>query len=195
MKKVLVVFLITIAIVACSTSTDGFTVNGKITGGLADSTSIYLKAIDSTNRLVNIDTTMLKEGVFTFTGNQDSPELHYIGVENVRGNFPVVLENGSITFKGQKDSLQFSDLSGTPQNDFFASYINEQRTMQNMYNSMQQDLRTAQRSKDTAIVNSLRDEFFELQEKSKQFSNDFIKENPDALVSALVLQSLLKSKA
>lgn len=195
MKKILVIFLIAISIIACSTSSDGYTINGKITGELADSTKIFLKAIDSTNRLVDIDTTLFNAGAFKFMGDQSTPALHYITVDGIRGNFPVIVENGKIAFNGQKDSLQFATISGTPQNDFFFSFLTEQRSMQNMASSMQRDLRAAQNSKDTATINSLRDEFFELQEKSKEFSTDFIKENPSALISALLLQNLLRSKA
>ena len=195
MKKLLLVFIIAITIVACSTSSDGYTLNGKITGELIDSTKIYLKAIDSTNRLIDIDTTMSSNGTFKFTGNQSTPSLNYIVIDGIRGNFPVIIENGNISFSGQKDSLQFATIAGTPQNEFFSNFLTEQRSMQSIAESMQRDLRAARNSKDSATMNSLRDEFFELQEKSKQFSQDFIKENPSALISALLLQNLLRAKS
>ena len=195
MKKLLLVFIITITIVACSTSSDGYTLNGKITGELIDSTKIYLKAIDSTNRLIDIDTTMSSNGTFKFTGDQSTPSLNYIVIDGIRGNFPVIIENGNISFSGQKDSLQFATIAGTPQNEFFSNFLTEQRSMQSIAESMQRDLRAARNSKDSATMNSLRDEFFELQEKSKQFSQDFIKENPSALISALLLQNLLRAKS
>ena len=195
MKKLLLVFIIAITIVACSTSSDGYTLNGKITGELIDSTKIYLKAIDSTNRLIDIDTTMSSNGTFKFTGDQSTPSLNYIVIDGIRGNFPVIIENGNISFSGQKDSLQFATIAGTPQNEFFSNFLTEQRSMQSIAESMQRDLRAARNSKDSATMNSLRDEFFELQEKSKQFSQDFIKENPSALISALLLQNLLRAKS
>ena len=195
MKKLLLVLIIAITIVACSTSSDGYTLNGKITGELIDSTKIYLKAIDSTNRLIDIDTTMSSNGTFKFTGDQSTPSLNYIVIDGIRGNFPVIIENGNISFSGQKDSLQFATIAGTPQNEFFSNFLTEQRSMQSIAESMQRDLRAARNSKDSATMNSLRDEFFELQEKSKQFSQDFIKENPSALISALLLQNLLRAKS
>lgn len=194
MKKYLAVILVAISILACGTSTDGYTLNGEITGELADSSKVYLKTIDSTNRLMDVDTAITINGKFEFTGTQDSPVLHYMVIEGIRGNWPVVLENGSIEFKGQKDSLMFASAKGTPQNKLFSDFLSEQRKTQQMVQSMQNDLRMANSAKDTVAINSLREEYFELQEKSKNFNIEYIKTNPNALISAFLLESLLRTK-
>jgi peroxiredoxin len=195
MKKVLAIFIIAISIIACGTGVDGYTLNGEITGGVADSTTVYLKTTDSTNKLINIDTTFTIGGKFEFTGTQDSPALYYMVIDGIRGNWPVILENGSIKFKGQKDSLMFVNAKGTVQNEFFSDFLNEQRRMQDMAKSMQGDMRIANQQKDTAALSSLREEFFELQEKSKEFNKEFIKNNPNALVSAFILENVFRTKA
>ncbi|WP_394971814.1 redoxin domain-containing protein [uncultured Croceitalea sp.] len=195
MKKVLAVVIVAISIFACGTGSDGYILSGEITGELADSTKVYLKTTDSTNRLIDIDTTIAIGGQFEFTGTQDSPTLHYMVIEGIRGNWPVILENGTIQFKGQKDSLMFANAKGTTQNELFSEFLSEQRRMQDMAQSMQGDMRIANQSKDTATMNSLREEFFELQEKSKEFNKEFIKNNPNALVSAFILENLFRTKA
>lgn len=195
MKKFLAVVTIAISIIACGTGTDGYTINGEITGDLNDSTTIYLKTLDSTNRLVDIDTTVIVAGKFRFEGTQDAPALHYMVIEGIRGNWPVILENGTITYKGQKDSLMFANAEGTPQNKLFANFLTEQRKIQQMAQSINGEMRIANQTRDTATLNSLREEYFELQEKSKDFNKDFIKDNPNALISALLLDNLLKTKA
>lgn len=194
MKKYLTVILIAILIIACGTGTDGYTLNGEITGELADSSKVYLKTIDSTNRLMDVDTAITINGKFEFTGTQDSPVLHYLVVDGIRGNWPVVLENGTIEFKGQKDSLMFANAKGTPQNKLFSDFLSEQRKTQQMVQSMQNDLRIANNAKDTVTMNSLREEYFELQEKSKSFNLEYIKSNPNALISAFLLENLLRTK-
>jgi len=194
MKKYLTVILIALTIIACGTATDGYTLNGEITGELTDSSKVFLKTIDSTNKLMDVDTAITVNGKFTFTGVQDSPVLHYMVVEGVRGNWPVVLENGTIEFKGQKDSLMFASAKGTPQNELFSDFLSEQRKTQQMVQSMQNDLRIANNAKDTAAINSLREEYFELQEKAKNYNVEFIKTNPNALISAFLLENLLRTK-
>ena len=195
MKKLLAVYVIAISIIACSSNSDGFRINGKITGELADSTTVYLKTTDSTNKFVDVDTTITIGGEFQFTGTQDAPVMHYLVIDGIRGNLPVVLENGTITFNGQRDSLAFSNAEGTLQNDIFAEFLAEQRKNQEMVQSMQGDLQKASQAKDTATINSLREEYFELQENAKESTLTFVKNNPNALISAFVLENLLRTKA
>ena len=193
MRKYVAIVLIAFTILACNTGSNGFVLNGEITGGLADSTKVFLKTTDSTNLLIDVDTTIVIGGKFKFTGNQETPILHYMLVEGSRANLPVVIENGTIKFKAQKDSLQFASAKGTPQNELFNTFLVEQRKMQQMAQSMQLDMRQAQTAKDTAAMSSLREEFFELQEKSKNYNLDYIKENPSALISAFLLENVLRT--
>lgn len=195
MKKFLAVIVIATTIIACGTGSDGYVLNGEITGELADSSKVYLKTTDSTNRLVDVDTAIAVSGKFKFTGTQEAPALHYMVIDGIRGNWPVILENGDIKFKGQKDSLMFVNAEGTPQNMMFAEFLTEQRKMQQMAQSMQNEMRIANQQRDTAVMSSLREEFFELQEESKDFNIEFIKKNPNGLISALLLDNLLKTKA
>ena len=111
------------------------------------------------------------------------------------GNVPVVLENGDIKLEFQKDSLTFANMEGTLQNDLFMHFLNGTRTISDMGRSLNEDFRNASANRDTAAVESLREEFFELQEKMKTFNIDFVKENPNALISALVLDNLMRTKA
>lgn len=195
MKKVLAVIALGAVFFACSTSTDGFTINGEISGAMADSTKIFLKTTDSTNRLIDLDTTNIIDGKFKFTGSSGPLALHYIIVEGIRANVPVILEDGTINLKAQKDSLSFAQVVGTPQNDMLEEYLSEQRRIGEMAQSMQKDMQVANQAKDTATMNSLREEFFELQEKAKDFSKEYIKNNPNALISVAVLENSFRRKA
>ncbi|MFD2585515.1 redoxin domain-containing protein [Croceitalea marina] len=195
MKKFLAVATIAISIIACGTGTDGYTINGEITGGMNDSTKVYLKTMDSTKKLVDIDTALIIAGKFKFEGTQDAPALHYMVFEGIRGNWPLMLENGTISYKGQKDSLIFTNAEGTPQNEFFANFLKEQRKLRQMAESINGEMRIANQTRDTATLSSLREEYFELQERSQNFNKEFIKNNPSAIISVLLLDNLLKTKA
>ncbi|MEN1783807.1 MAG: TlpA disulfide reductase family protein [Bacteroidota bacterium] len=190
--------VITLAFLASCTSTpEGFTINGELTGEIANGTSVFLKTTDSVKRaLIEVDTASVENGVFSFTGKADGPQLHYLFIDGVRGNAPVILENGSISFKAQKDSLSFAEITGTPQNDFFMEYIGESRTLAEMSRSMNEEFRKANAPgvKDTAIIQSLQEEYKELQEKAKNFELDFLKNHPDALISTLILDKVVSSK-
>ncbi len=106
-----------------------------------------------------------------------------------------MVENGNISFKAQKDSLSYARVKGTPQNDSFTVYLEELRTLSSMSRSMNEDFRRANDAGDSAAMDALREEYMELQERGKTFELDFVRENPSALISALVLEKLLLAKS
>ncbi|WP_367177023.1 redoxin domain-containing protein [uncultured Eudoraea sp.] len=194
MKKLILPALLLGLLVACNTTTDGFKLEGNLSGEVENGTQVFLKKTDEANQLIEVDTTTLENGKFTFTGSSGMPELHYLLINSVRGNIPVVIENGTIEVSAQKDSLAFAKIKGTLQNDLFAGFLKESRGLANRARSMSDEMRNASAVQDTAAMNSLRDEYFELQEEAKTFELTFVKENPEALISALIIEKALTTK-
>lgn len=180
---------------ACGTDNTGFTVNGQLEGEVADGTSVYLRKSGDRNQAVDVDTTEVMQGKFEFSGTQDSPELHYIVIDHLNGTIPVVLENGSIKVRAQKDSIGLAKIGGSVQNDLFSEFLDGSREITYKAQSMNKDMRQAAAVRDTAVMNSLREEYFELQEEAKNFELDFAKENPNALISALIVSKAQITKS
>ena len=178
----------------CETQPEGFVVNGLIEGELAQGTKVYLKAMNEQSRLSDRDTAVVTAGAFSFEGKADVPELHYLFIEGTRGNIPLILENGTIDVTTHKDSLSFAQTGGTPQNEYFQDYMAYSRQMSSKAASIQQDMRQAAAAKDTAIAASLQDEFLELQEEARAYEVSFVKDNPDALMSLLLLERINATK-
>lgn len=195
MKKITIAICVGILITACSTTVENYVLKATVGGDLKDSTRVYLKTTDSLNQIVDIDTVQTFDGAFQFEGTREIPQLHYVFVDGLRGNIPVIVENGNIAIRFHKDSLDLAEIKGTPQNDLFMGFLEESRSMRTMVTDMQQELRQANMARDTAAMTALRDEYFELQEKAKDYNIDFAKENPGALISALILENLLRTKA
>ncbi len=188
MKKIIAFLLLTLVIASCSTSTDGFVLKGELRGEVEDSTRVFLRTRDTLGNMVAVDTTFVTAGTFEFKGPATMPQLHYLFFDKIRGNAPIIIESGSIGFQAQKDSLAFAKLKGSEQNEIFMGYLDEQRKMSDIAKTFNQDLQKARAARDTATINSLREEYFELQEKSKAFELDFIKNNPNSLISVLILE-------
>ncbi len=182
-------------LMACNTTPDGFKLEGTLIGEVENGTQVFLKKNDGTNQLVEVDTTTIENGQYTFTGTSALPELHYLVVDKVRGTIPVVLENGSIEVIAQKDSLAFAEMNGTLQNDLFADFLQDSRSLAKRARSMTDEMKNARALKDTASMTSLRDEYFELQEEAKTFELEFTKEHPEGLISALIIEKVLTTKA
>ncbi len=195
MKRFLAITFGALVLASCNSKPEGFTLKASFTGELENGTKVFLKTTDSLNKLIDIDTTTIENGAFSFLGTQNDPKLHYIFIESNRGNIPLVLENGDISVKFQKDSLNFAKLKGTLQNDLFMNFLTESRKLTAMAISMQNDMRSAAQRQDTATATALREEFIEFQDEVKNFNIDFVKENPNALISALIIGNFMATKS
>ncbi|NKI32402.1 TlpA disulfide reductase family protein [Croceivirga thetidis] len=195
MKK-LILSLLTLTVLSCNTVPEnGFRIEGQLRGDLEDSTLVFLRINDTLQRgMVTLDSTYLVNGSFEFSGETKMPELHYLSFDGIRNAAAVIIENGTIEFKAQKDSLNFAKVKGTEQNKMFMEFMDERNRMQNIAKTFSDDLRRANAANDTATVNSLREEYFELQEKSKNFNQEYIESHPNALMSALLLYEMAQRK-
>ncbi len=195
MRKIIAASLIITFFMSCSTAPEGFTINGSIEGPVAEGTSVYLRKSTESIQLVDVDTVEFKEGGFSFKGVQEKPELYYVFIDNVYGSIPVVVENEVIDIQAKNDSLMFAKVKGTVQNDLFTEYVEASRELQNKALSMNRDMQNAAAMKDTAVMNSIREEYFELRQEAQDMEIDFIKENPNGLISALIISKAQITKS
>ena len=192
-----ILFLIgLITLVSCNQEPDGFTIDGTLRGEIEEGTNVFLKKLGDINQPVEVDTATITNGKFQFKGTAAAPELHYIFVDKAQGYTAVILENGTIDFSAQKDSLGFAKVKGTLQNNVFGDYLEKSRALSQQARSIQEDLQNATKNgSPEASIMALRDEMQELQEAYKAFELDYIKDNPNALISALLLDRAVASKA
>lgn len=180
---------------ACESRPEGYEIKGTISGDIENGSEVYLKKSNEFNRMENVDTTTVDNGVFVFSGEMANPELHYVFFEKLQGNIPVIVENGSIELTAHKDSLTYSKLEGTLQNELFANFLKGSRALANKANSMRQDMQKATAQRDTVIMNSIAQEYQELQVEAKSFELDYAKENPNALIAALIIEKAMNMRA
>lgn len=114
----------------------------KITGSaedIADGDTIYLQNYTGGN-LVKLDSAIVKNGTFTFTGKQDTTVNRYItymkGDKRRVVNF--FLENGNI----RVDLGEESKVSGTPNNDAFQEFNDKFMALRKEMNEMYQKSKT-----------------------------------------------------
>lgn len=191
MKKLLLSLSVIVGLMACNGKPDGYILNGTLSGDIENGTQIFIRKVNESNQPYDIDTTTVENGKFTVSGPADSPDLIYLFIDKVQGYVPLVAEKGTIELTAQKDSLNFAKVKGTPQNDIFYKYLGKSRELSDQAMSIQRDLQQASMAGNEATVTSLRDEFTELQEAYQNFELDFIKENPNGLISALLIEKAL----
>ncbi len=188
MKNSLIAFFLISLIVSCASEPKGYAVIGTITGDREEGAQAFLRKTNDVGRFINVDTTAVINGTYTFSGQQEEAEIHYVFFDNLRGNIPFVLENGTIEISAQRDSLGYSKIKGTFQNELFSDFLDGSRTMAYRARGMTADMRKATAEMDTVQMNSLRQEYSELQEEAREYELNYVRENPNALISALIVQ-------
>lgn len=194
MKKIVFGIFALSLLFACNSNPDGFVINAEVQGEIENGTKVYLKRINEVNQPVDVDTTTVENGKFSFTGKADSLDLQYIFVDKVNGNIPVIIENGTIDISFQKDSLLFAKIKGTDQNDMFSKFLDESRNFSKRYTSMGKDFEKARASGDTATQDAIQEELKEFREEAKNFEINFAKEHPSALISVMLLERFQQTK-
>ena len=197
MKKLLFIAGILLFTVSCNQLKDNeFLIKGKI-NGIADGKKVFVELPTETGSTFK-DTGVVNKGTFELKGTVEGMELAFIRVEEQEFNLPIILENGEIKAIINKDSIEKSSITGTKNNDIFQKFNDDTKVISDKVTKFQKDnsqkMMEAQRSKDTVTINALRKQYIAYQEEMNVFSKKFIKENPNAYLSVLLLENFLMRK-
>ena len=197
MKKLLFIAGILLFTVSCNQLKDNeFLIKGKI-NGIADGKKVFVELPTETGSTFK-DTGVVNKGTFELKGTVEGMELAFIRVEEQEFNLPIILEKGEIKAIINKDTIEKSSVTGTKNNDIFQKFNDDTKAISDKVTKFQKDnskkMMIAQRSKDTVTINALKKQYIAYQEEMNLFSKKFIKENPNAYLSVLLLENFLMRK-
>src|ERR1700722_2197470 len=167
-----------------TTTTDStYTITGKITG--LDTGLVYLfnRQTDSEK----IDSAILKNGNFTFTGKADSPQFCLLGIPNnghKEYRLGFFIQNGHIHISGKKDSVSDAVVTGSPAQDEYKSFLAGQKNFDDEESKLDKVYETLQLKGDKKGMDSVEKFFESLEKKKKDFAKDYARRNPSSYVSA-----------
>jgi peroxiredoxin len=199
MKRILLLLTVSAVLFSCNKAgVNEYIISGTVKG-VADGKTVILEKQDETGQLKPIDTVKIKDGKFTIKGSAKEPEIMLLQVEALQGKVPFILENGDIEVIVDKDSIQKTKLSGTFNNDVFSKFNvdvvkfqkDSQKKMTAFQNANMAKMKAAQEAKDTITINKLMKEYQVLQKAGMDFYVKFAEANPKALISALIVDSML----
>ena len=203
MKRILLLLTVSAVLFSCNKAgVNEYIISGTVKG-VADGKTVVLEKQDETGQLKPIDTVKIKDGKFTIKGSAKEPEIMLLQVEALQGKVPFILENGYIEVIVDKDSIQKTKLSGTFNNNIFSKFNvdvvkfqkESQKKMMDFQNANMAKMKTAQEAKDTVTINKLMKEYQVLQKSGMDFYVKFAESNPKALLSALIIDSMLNDPA
>jgi len=203
MKKILMLLTVITVLISCNKAAENEYIISGTVKGIADGKTVVLEKQDEMGQFIPMDTVKVKDGKFVMKGSSKEPEIMLIQVEALQGKVPFVLENGDIKIVVDKDSLQKSKFSGTFNNDVFSKFNDDltkfqkelQKKLMAFQNANMAKMKAAQEAKDTIVVNKLMKEYQGMQKEGMDFYVKFAEGNPKALLSALIVDSMLNDPA
>jgi thiol-disulfide isomerase/thioredoxin len=203
MKRILMLLTVITILISCNKAGENEYIISGTVKGIADGKTVVLEKQDAMGQVVPLDTVKVKDGKFTMTGSAKEPEIMLLQVETTQGKVPFVLENGDIKIIIDKDSLQKSKFSGTYNNDVFTKFNDDltkfqkdfQKKLTSFQNANMAKMNAAQEAKDTITINKLMKEYQGIQKEGMEFYVKFSEGNPKALLSALIVDSMLNDPA
>lgn len=167
---------------SCTNPTSSYTVTGSVPDTTFNGTKIYIHNRDN-DRIM--DSTTIENGSFAFTGKIDTAVLCFtqIGREYYT-NF--MLENGTIKLNMEKPNTP----SGTPLNEIFASYIQADDSLNNIYQSKSEEIK--KQTADQTEARELFKNYYMTEWKPAYIAmlTGFVDRNQDNYMGAYALQAL-----
>jgi thiol-disulfide isomerase/thioredoxin len=199
MKRILMLLAVITVIISCNKAGENEYIISGTVKGIADGKTVVLEKQDEMGQFIPMDTVKVKDGKFMMKGSAKEPEIMLIQVEAIQGKVPFVLENGDIDIIVDKDSLQKSKFSGTFNNDVFSKFNDDltkfqkelQKKLMTFQTANMAKMKAAQEAKDTIVINKLMKEYQGMQKEGMEFYVKFAEGNPKALLSALIVDSML----
>lgn len=194
MKKI-TLFAATITLLfSCNNLKDNeFLITGTAEG-IENGKKVFIETQTETGFIAK-DTAVIENGKFELKGITEEIDLGFVRIEDENINLPLILEEGKITVNIKTDTIQNSTIGGTNNNEKFQSFNDESKVIARKKGKFEKAnidrITAAKKANDTATVNQIMKEYSTFQEDLNKVSMNFIKKNPDAYLSVLLLENFL----
>ena len=180
MSKIPIILIIIIIFASCTANNDQYDINGTVEG--VNNGMIYLQKFDS-EKWVNIDSTSLEKGVFTFKGTIEIPEMWQIVMEEKQVVVPLFVENSDIDVKIFPDSLDKSIVKGSTTHDKYQEYITLREVIDQKMEEVYEQWKKAREVGDNLTMQRADSISTVLDGELKMILQNFVKTNPATVVS------------
>lgn len=192
LKQALAFMLILTAFFACNeakVAKTTFVMNGTLEG-ITDGKAILTTLSEEGN---SQDTAIIKAGKFTFKDDFASPRQAYLQIEGTRAFAMIYVENAVMTLKGDVKDFQKVSITGSSAQDDFNVYNAAQMVIREKYQPLISELYDSKTSEERKV--ELEKEMEKREDELLVLSNKFIKENPTAFHSAVLVSQQLSGKS
>ena len=170
------------------TAKDNYQLN--ITIENIDNAIAYLKTQEN-GFLITIDSTIVKNNQFSFSGSIKKPVIYGIYIKGIKGNIGLFMENEIITIKAYKDSLSSSKIIGSKTNNDYLNFVNQSNQIISKMNVLFPVFQKARAENDVEKLKNIHKKMESINNENTLFILNYAKKHPDSYISAMALHSLI----
>jgi len=199
-KLIICCFCSLIIICSCTTSTTkiekqkqptkaDFVLKGKLTSYLSD--KIYLNKIIE-NSIIPIDSALIKNNEFVFNGAVIFPERFLLTFENYSVSTIIIVENTHFEIEIDPKNTQEPIITNSPLNNLLNEYKQNSKDIFHKLDLLFPAFQKARLQNDAKKLSEIGEKLRTIENEYRDYSYNFIVENKNSYVSAMVLRDQLK---
>ena len=153
----------------------------------------YIHVTAGEQGIVFLDSVIVTDNSFNIKGIAPYPDMRFLLLDDKQSNIFLIAESGTIKVTIYKDSIYASKVSGTISNESFTEYNKGSINYINNLNIIRNEIIEAQESNDTLLLVDLQQQFSDIRNQLQAYELNFIEQNNNSYVSALILERILMS--
>lgn len=185
MKKIILILAVIGFTISC-TNNNSYTINGTINH---DDNKIYLSQYIDGEEIIS-DSTISKDGKFTFSGYVDFPEVFYISFKDIKSKVSVFIEPSIINLNltaDTNDNIE-SEITGSLSQKTYDSFNKQMESFEEIDKNIYEKIyKTAKEEKDEEKLNFADSLFTKNNDSKKEFLISYAFNNNASVVSAYIV--------
>ena len=184
MKKLIYVSLLLVIAAACGQQEENtYRINGTIEG--MEDQMVYHQKMGQED-LITVDSTQSENGSFSFKGEIDLPEQHYITFDNLEVEITFFNEPSEITLTGKLDSLQKLKVKGSESQKLFEKYQTRITQLQQQQRDIYYQYQEARSANNQEKMKMHENQYRSLDSLRKDYNEKFVKDHSESTVGAFI---------
>lgn len=194
MRKILMLGVLAV-LASCTEDKEGYQISGTVENA-TEGQQIFVSELNETNtQTVIVDTIKVVDGKFDLDlPEKESPTISFLTLEGARGNVLYIADNTPMEFTIYPDSLFASKVNGGQDNEVLYRYMTRIRETNKKMGEARSEMQKAFASKDTVLLKELQQNQKDITEQDKINKKELVQENPNSIVSVMVLQDMVNTQ-
>jgi hypothetical protein len=202
MKKIMTIWFCCIVIIACNnqnsqkkkkdvfSDVDGFVLNGTLDSYLSD--KVYLNKIIE-NHIFPIDSADISNNLFTFKGFVEYPERFALTFKNYSSSVVLIIENTNFQISLISNQINNPTITGSVLNTQLNEYEETSKRIFKKIELLFPQFQKARLENDADKLFEIGNKMKEIESEFVDYSYNFIQDNRNSYVSAMILYDQLKT--